>query len=598
MNRILKKGIQRTRVVHNYGYLLLLSAVMGVIGGLGALLFTHVLHLCLDFFMVYLGGLKGYQHTSDGLIPKYLFFLIPTAGGLISGFLAYKFAPEVAGDGTYGMIETFHKKKGKIRKRVPFFKSVTSIVTISTGGSAGYEGPIAQIGSGLGFILSKWFKMPIKFRRIIVLSGTAAGLGAIFKAPLGGALTSTEVLYKEDFESEAFLTCIISSAIGYTVYTAFVGHASIFGELPVFEMRSPIEVLFYVFLGLICAPISFFYVKTYFFMKEKFEKLNIKNYYKPAIGGLLVGLLFYIRPEIIGSDWAMVTSAIDGSFFDSHTVQSAIIIFLVVGFLKIIATGFTMGSGGSGGVFGPSLFIGAMVGGLVGTALELIFPNIVTQPETYVVVGMGAFFAGAANAPVASVIMVCEITGNYNLLTPLMIASTIHIYLGHKYSIYPNQVKNKFYSSAHKTDMNVDVLNDVTIKDISSNLVENGCIKVNASATLKELESILTTTEDDIFAVIDDQEKYVGLLDVHSIRNCLFDTYGSHLYIVEDMMGKPLSLSIDTNLHAALQYFLKYRVNQIPVLNYQQEIIGTLKHDDISSSYHNSIRKLQHEDDD
>ncbi len=589
ISKQLNQTLRKFRLVQSQGPVLVLSAVVGLIGGSGAVGFHYLLHFFQEYILGTLVGFELFGGQSElAIIPRWLFFLVPAIGGLLSGFLVFMLAPETQGHGTDAMINTFHNNSGRVRKRVPFVKAITSILTISTGGSAGYEGPVAQIGSGLGATLSRGFKISAKFRRNLTLAGTAAGLGAIFKAPLGGALTSVEVLYKEDFESDAFLSSIIASVVAYATYCSFMGYAPFFeqfGSMPSFISENPTELVFYSLFGIMMAPLSLLYVKTFYVIRDGFRNIKAPIWIKPGIGGLGVGILFYIQPNIIAGGWQFLVECIRSP----EPSYSFAILLLSIAFLKIIATSLTVGSGGSGGVFGPSLFIGGMFGGAFGVTLDMLFPSLISHPGAFMIVGMGAFFSGAANAPIASVVMVCELTGNYNLLAPLMLASVIHVFLAHKWSIYENQVLNKFHSKAHKSEINIDILRGALVKDVIDRTAE--IVRVHPEDTLKQLEHFMSQTDEDLFIVDNDEGKMVGILDVHAIRKSIFDQSVSSLVIVEDMMFPPKYLGQTMDLHAASQYFLKTGISQLPVINHQKEVIATLRHADVIKSYDSLVRK-------
>lgn len=589
MTQNLRHTFRRIRVVHSQGPVLLLAVFIGVIGGLGAVGFHSLLHYFQEFILGDISGLSLFGHEAQQpLVPRWLFFLVPATGGLISGWIVFKFAPETQGHGTDAMINTFHNKGGRVRKRVPPIKAITSILTISSGGSAGYEGPVAQIGSGLGALIARAFKISVRFRRNLTLAGTAAGLGAIFKAPLGGALTSVEVLYKEDFESDAFLSSIIASVVGYATYAGFMGYAPFFqqfGYFPEFIAENPIELGLYALFGVVLAPLSLAYVRVFYFIRDQFRGLPVPNWTKPAIGGLGVGFLFYIQPNIIAGGWQFLVECVRSP----HPSYLFALTLLSIALLKIIATSLTVGSGGSGGIFGPSLFIGGMIGGAFGVLCDQLFPTIVTHPGAFMIVGMGAFFSGAANAPIASVVMVCELTGNYNLLAPLMLAAVIHVYLARKWSIYESQVLNKFHSKAHKSEIHVDILRSALVQDVLD--LNRPIVRVHPEDSLKKLEKFMSETDEDLFIVENDDGKMVGILDVHAIRKAIFDQSVSSLVIVEDMMESPKYLGQSMDLHAASQYFLKTGISQLPVVNHAKEVLATLKHADVIQSYDTLIRK-------
>ncbi len=364
--------------------MLFLAVLLGIGSGLVAVLFHGALHFLQERVLGDVQGLAAYG-GSVPKIPRYLFFLIPALGGLASGMLVYWLAPAAAGAGTDALIDAFHNRGGRVPFRVSVVKFFSSLLTLGSGGSAGQEGPIAQIGGGMGSLLGKITGVPTRQRRLLLLTGTAGGLGAIFRAPLGGALTAAEIVYKEDFESQGFLPFVVASVVGFTVFTLITHQTNAYLNFPVFPFTHMRELLVYACVGLACVPFSWLFVKIYRTIREySAREKRIPDFCKPAIGGLLVGLIAYVCPQALSTGWNFLGDSVAG-----HFAFSAL---LFIAFAKILTTSLTIGSGGSGGVFGPSLFIGGMVGGAVGYGLHGIYPELVTNPGSYVLVGMGAFF--------------------------------------------------------------------------------------------------------------------------------------------------------------------------------------------------------------
>ncbi|PLX93362.1 MAG: chloride channel protein, partial [Desulfuromonas sp.] len=446
--------------------LLFLSALVGVVAGCGALLFYYATN-SVDHLM--LGTIGSYHPPQEGLAAglntpyidslgmdfRWFLFLLPVIGGLISGWLVYTFAPEAEGHGTDGALEAFHRKGGVIRSRVPVVKTIASIATIGTGGSAGREGPIAQIGAGFGSFIAGKLGLSASDRRILLLAGMAGGVGATFRSPLGGALFAVEVLYRDpEFEHEGLIPSIISSIVAFSLFGAVTGWEPLLAT-PHFHFQNPSELILYLALGLCCALLGVIYVKTFYGMRDLFKKIPIVNWLKPALGGLLLGILAMFVPQVLGSGYGWVQMALYGNM--------ALWVMLVIALAKILATSFTISSGGSGGVFAPSLVIGAMLGGAFGATADILFPMLAQDPRAYVLVGMAGFFAGVANAPIATLIMVSELTGNYGLLAPLMLVCVVAMIAMRKNSIYENQVTGRFDSPAHLGDFVIDVLEGITV---------------------------------------------------------------------------------------------------------------------------------------
>jgi chloride channel protein, CIC family len=350
------------------GRVAICSPLVGVIAGLGAVGFL----LSLQFmYSVVLGGLLHFQmpptsedepHAITNPSPWWLVILVPAVGGLISGVLVFTLAPEAEGHGTDAMIRAFHRGGGMIRTRVPMIKTIASIITIGTGGSAGQEGPIAQIGAGFGSWLARILKLPPTDRRLLMLAGAAGGVGAIFRAPLGGALFAGEVLYSSTaFESAALLPCLASSIVAYSTFAMFITPKPIF-SLPEMSFRGLRELPLFVVLTLVCAAVGWLYVHVFYGLRDRFFKpMPIPRHLKPAVGGLLLGILAVAFPQVMagGYGWVqwgaigmppLLTSPGDQSFVPHMGVG----LLLTLALLKIVATGLTISSGGSGGVFGPS----------------------------------------------------------------------------------------------------------------------------------------------------------------------------------------------------------------------------------------------------
>ena len=442
------RTVAKLLVVNGYLPKLGLAAVIGCVTGLVAVAFHFGLCSAMEWVRM---------PWTLGMLPWWAFAAVPALGGLLVGLFIHKVAraPETAGQGTDKMIYSFHHQGGNVRARVAPVKFLASIVTLSTGGSAGYEGPISQMGSGIASTICKFFKMPRMMRGQFLLAGTAAGLGAIFKAPLAGALTSVEMLYREDFESNAFATSIVSSVVAFTVYIAFVGTEPIIGGVAAFPFTNGVELFACALLGVLCFPFSYLYVRCYYASENRFRKWAVPVWLKPAIGGASISLLVLAYPEVSGGGFEYINSLMAGLV--PHSAWGVLLLLGIV-LAKIVATALTVGSGGSGGVFGPSLFIGGVVGAMFAGICELLLPGVVRMPEMFILVGMAAFFAGATKAPIAGVVMVCEMTGSYSLLPGLLIAAVMHMAFSRNWTIYKSQVLNKFASPAHRRDMDREII--------------------------------------------------------------------------------------------------------------------------------------------
>jgi chloride channel protein, CIC family len=521
--------------------------------------------------------------TSQTPFRWWVLMLLPAIGGLISGIIVYTWAPEAEGHGTDAYIDAFHNKQGIIRTRVPFIKGIASIVTMATGGSAGREGPIAQIGAGLGSWLGRLLKLDTRERRLMLLAGCAAGLGAIFRAPLGGAVTAIEVLYREDFETEGIILCIVASVISYALFTSVFGNQAIF-DVPPRLFSHPLELLFYVALGLVCVPFGFVYVKVFYGLRDHFfRRLGMKKAFIPALGGLLVGIVGLWHPQVLSGGYGTIQEALKGNLTISLMISFAI--------LKIFATSFTISSGGSGGVFGPSLFIGAMLGGAVGQFSHQHFPNIVSYPGAFALVGMGAFFAGVAKAPMGALLMVCEMTEGYSLVVPLMLTSVVAILLSQRWSLYEKQVLNKFHSPAHRSDLTINLLQTLKVADIHRNI--NHVTILPEDMTLAQLKRLLTKSRESFFPVVDEDFHLRGILAIRELREVIFEDSLHDLVVVGEVVSPPISVDLEESLYSVLVKFMRTKYGQIPIEDKALGVIGILKFTDLMEAYHQEIQKLK-----
>ncbi len=571
------------------------AILIGAMTGFGAILFHMLLDRASDFFMESLAGFyppvaggEGGVMRPDGVeVRRWILLLLPAFGGLLAGLIIFRWAPEAEGHGTDAVVRSFHHLKGRVRARVPFVKAVSSILTIGTGGSAGREGPVAQIGAGIGSFLATRMRLRNYERRIMLIAGAAGGIGSIFKSPLGGAIFAVEVLYKDDFESEALIPAIISSIVAYSIFCSYDGWGPLF-TTPGFVFDNPITLLFYAVLGLACAFLGVLYIKTFYGLRDHFfRRIPVPPHVKPAIGGLLLGFLALYFPQVLGGGYGWIQMSLNGKL--------AVGLMLTLCFVKIVGTSFTISSGGSGGVFAPSLYIGAMLGGVVGQMSHQYFPAIITQPTSFVLVGMGAFFAGAANVPISALIMVSEMARNYQLLAPMMLVSAIAYLFTKRWTIYERQVTNMTESPAHLGDLTVNVLEEIRVSDIFED--ERTVITIPEYLPLRDIIPLVAEEKDSYFPVADADSRLVGILSLKNIRSVLFEETVKDLLVAEDLMTDFRAVTLEENLYSALKKFIESNYGQIPVVSEREpdRVLGMLSHEDVISAYNRTImaRKLE-----
>jgi len=569
------------------------GVLIGMISGFAAILFDLLLQKGNQFFMKDLVTLLLPKGLQDVLplnlsLQRWMVLWIPAFGGLISGLLIFYFASEAEGAGINAMIESFHERKGLVRRRVPVIKMIASVMTIGCGGSAGKQGPIAQICSGFASYLSPLLKMNERDRRIVLLAGAAGGIGAIFKAPLGAALFATEVLYrKPEFEFEGIIPSILSSIVGYAVFTLYDGWGTIFHIPRMSPIIAPSELLIYGVFGVFCALVGAFYIYFFYGMRDRFfHKLPFSKPLRPAIGGFMLGALALFLPQVLGGGYEWIQSAIDGHLM--------IEMMLLLAFAKIFATSFTISSGGSGGVFAPSLFIGAMLGGFYGNLCSKLFPELLMNPSAFVLVGMGGFFAGVAKVPIASLIMVTEMTGGYALIVPLMIVSTISYLLLGRVSLYEKQVSTRLDSPAHIGDFAIDLLDHISVGEAIP--LDRKVETIPERMRFEEILQVIVKSDQSNFPVVDENGYLKGILSLTDIRRVMLERELHHLVVAKDVATLDvLTVTPEDSLKTALEKMTEAEIRELPVVSKEdsRKVLSMLSRKDMVRVYHHEMKGLK-----
>ncbi|MGH8396867.1 MAG: chloride channel protein [Gammaproteobacteria bacterium] len=474
--------------------LILISVVLGVVGALGAQIFLFLLHLVNTYTLALIGHyhtiLVSEAHTMSAA-PKpftHLYWWVPistTLGGLVAGVLIYWLAPETEGHGTDATLIAFHRNNGRMRMRVPFVKTLVSAITIGSGGSGGREGPTAQIASGVGAIVGQLCKLPDDERRTVILIGMAAGLSAIFKSPLGTAIFAVEILYSRmAFEGGVLIYTLISASVSYAITGAFSGYTPLF-LLPASDrVVQPLDLVWFATLGILAGAVGALLPAVYYRIRDWFAGLGIPNYFKPAIGGLAVGLIGIVLPPIIGGGYGYMQFVLQGG--------SGLVIWvlLLLTFGKILTLSLTVGSGGSGGMFGPTLYVGVMLGATFAALLHIFHVNI--DSSWLAVVGMAAVFAGGARVPIAAMVMVIEMTGGFQLIMPTMLAVAIAFVVQltlTRHAKYPT-----IYEAQVPTPAESPVHHEVYY-ETAANLLRHQEVRLDHDILSSELHSALTRGE-------------------------------------------------------------------------------------------------------
>ena len=430
---------------------------VGLMGAAAALAFEAAVALAQRLL---LEGIAGYVPPKVGVLnpvialpdwsQRWWLPVVLGLGGLLSGVLVFTLAPEAEGHGTDAAVGAYHRHGGQVRTRIPFVKGIASALTIGSGGVAGREGPTAQISVGLGAILARMLRMRDQERRILMLAAMSAGLAAIFRAPLGMAIFAVEILYSGMvFESEPLIYTVISAVTAYAVHGFFVGWEPIFAIPRGLTFQHPATLLGFAVLGVLAGLFGAVLPTLFYRVRDLFLRLPGPPHLKPALGGVLAGLIGMAAPQVLGTGYGWVELAMAGKL--------SLGFLLVILLLKAPAMSLTIGSGGSGGVFAPTVTLGAMLGGVVGLSLHQILPDLDFVPASFVVVGMAAIFSGAARTPISTLIMVAEMTGGYGLIVPAMLANILAFLVqtsltaGWRYpTLYESQVPTREDSPVHR----------------------------------------------------------------------------------------------------------------------------------------------------
>ncbi|MFZ0613737.1 MAG: chloride channel protein [Desulfobacterales bacterium] len=568
--------------------------MIGIVAGLGSIVFHYLTQLGLHFFLDFMAGYRppapaGEHHLlTPTATPfnRWMLLFLPAMGGVLSGWLVYTFAPEAEGHGTDAAINAYHNQGGFIRGRVPIIKTIASALTLTTGGSGGREGPIAQIGAGFGSFLATKLKLTDRERRIMVAAGVGAGVGSIFRAPLAGALFASEVLYRDpEFESEVIIPAGVSSVVAYCLFCLVFGWGSLF-QSPDFHFRNPLELGPYIVLAFVLVGLGIFYVKIFYGTIAQFKKINIPNHLKPALGGLLTGIVGFFLPQTLAFGYGFAQQALEGQ------LTIPFLLFLAVG--KVLTTSFSIGSGGSGGVFGPSIVIGGAMGGAVGKTFHYLMPSVVTEPSAFVVVGMAGFFTAVSNTPISTIIFVSEMTNSYHLLLPSLAVCSISYLAARKWTIFHRQVKSKVDSPAHAGEFFIDILQAIRVSDLMEVVKEVRLIPQDM--TFSDFKNYFSRTQQQYFPVMDKDQRLVSIFSINDVRGVLFSQEIEELVVMKDIGTSEIIVATPSeDLNSVLQKFTVKNIDSLPVVEDDDhgKLIGMLGRREVISFYNQQVQEIK-----
>ncbi|MGC9443777.1 MAG: chloride channel protein [Candidatus Methanospirareceae archaeon] len=584
--------------------------IIGILVGFTIVAFFLALNFVQPLFLEFLGGYRApaphYERHFFSFSPLFgdafetlhvllLLALLPAIGGLIVGLIKYKLLPvenpELHETDTF--IDGFHNKSGILSGKNSLIRGICSVVTLGSGGSAGREGPSAMLGAAVGSLSSKFLKADERERRKIVAAAGGAGIAAIFKSPLGGAFFGIETLYKRDMEIEALVPAIICSITAYIVSSSFLGlgHLYAIGTYDLEAVLKPVSLLLFLILGVVVVPFVFLFIKLLDMSRSFFfEYLHIHDALKPAIGGLLLGLLFLIGYFFMhlldnGEKGSGVAGGLFGGGYGFIQLtfygELAVSVLAFVAVAKIVGTALTLGSGGSGGSFLPSLTIGAALGGVFGQVLSYLFPGTVEDPWLFSLIGAAAFLGAAANTPLTALFIVSEISGSYELFVPALLAIVPAYSLVRKQTVYPGQYELRKDSPAHRREFAIDILEGLKVQDAYTKDV----LTIQKDKTVKEALYFADQSGHITFPVVDDRGKMIGITTVIDLEKEREE--GSEYKKVERMCVKKVVVTYpDEALEDALRKMDTFHVGRLPVVKgaddeERKELLGIIGRSDI-----------------
>ncbi len=555
--------------------------ILGVITGIYAVLFNYSIEIITEFILVNITGYINplpagegtYTLTKPFIEHPYFLPLITMAGGLISGILVYFLSRESEGIGTDHAIKAYHFNNAKIDPKAPFVKLISSAILIGSGGTSGREGPIALIGAGMGSLLSDILRLSKRERRKLVAIGLGAGVAAIFRAPLAGAIISAEVFYKKDFDIELLVPGFLASVTSYIVFGSFMGFDPLF-NIPTSDKASLSvdHLIYYALLGFICGFTIRFFIKMFTEIQSTFAKSNIPPFIRPAIAGFITGTIGIINPFVIGNGYGWLQIIIDG-----HTDFVGLITIILSPLFLMFCASLILGSGGSGGIFGPSIMIGGTLGAISSLIVNMISGEDYLSIASFTVVGMTAFFGGAAKAPLSTLILVAEMTHGYNLLVPSIIAVSIAYIVSGDKSIFPSQVNTREDSPIMREEIGISILENYKAKEVM-----NKPITLPPEATVKEAEEVMKNKLISGIPVAKegDLQGIVTKSDISRIRE---EEKGK--VKIQDIMTKdPIFVHPDTKLSDVLNIMINRGIGRMPIVVTEGDkkiIVGIVTRSDI-----------------
>lgn len=594
------------------GRMVFQAAFVGVAAGLLGAAFFASLEYAQRFLLEDLAGyvpLRAHgelfgRSPHDALAFRpWLFVLLPALGGLACGLVA-RLVPEVKGGGADATIEAFHRRGGIIRRRVIWAKALASLFTLGTGGSGGREGPTMHIGGAIGSFVARLLRLSTRERRILLVAGVAAGIAAVFRTPLGAALLAVEMLYKDGFESDALIPSVLASVSAYSVVILIFGESTLFTHSQRFPFV-PAHLPLYAVLALLVAAVAIAFVTVYRTSRRLFSRLPGPEWIRPGVGGLALGLmvlplLFMVAGRtgkagmglgLLGGGYGAVQAAISGAPFLPEGWY-AVGLLAALTAMKLVASSLTIGSGGSAGDFAPSLAIGGLFGGAFGRAAALMLNDPRIDPGAFALVGMGAFYGGIAHVPLASLVLVCEMAGNYDLLVPLMLALGISYVALRRHGIYEAQVATLRQSPAHRDALLLDLLRAVKVSDLMPPVRPFVTFTPDTPAAVV-IQGVAEASWQNVFPVLDAEGRMTGLVSAESTHVIAPSSEDMRWMIAADLAQPPVWVRPSDDLRTATERLVDNGLRQLPVIDENNRVVSFLDEAEIARTYLSSAERAE-----
>jgi H+/Cl- antiporter ClcA len=561
---------------------LILGVLIGTMAGVGAIVFYEALLACTHFFLGTLAGYhvptpvgEGGHRASASFTRPWALPLVVGLGALLGGIIVFRFAPEAEGHGTDAAISAVHHNPRGIRFRAVIVKIVASALTIGSGGSGGREGPTGQISAGFASLLARELDLSPGDARIAVVTGIGSGIGAIFGAPLGGAVLATEILYRDDFDAEALLPSFVASLVGYIIFGSVVGFTPLFGFAGSYHFSNPTQLVWFALIGVLGGLIGILYAKSFYGISDLFGHLALPRWAKPAIGGVIVGLIALAIPEVLGTGYGWIQEGLG-----RQLLTLPLWIVLVLPFARILATGLSIGSGGSGGIFGPGMIIGAFIGASVWRLLEPVVPSMGHNPAPYVIIGMMCCFGGISRAPLAVMLMVAEMTGSLSILGPAMIAVGLAWFIVRRSddTIYRSQLRTRADAPAQRLLIGMPVLANVPVRQAMAapRLVIPGGTSVEAA------QDALAHGRLTGAPVVDSNGRFEGTISLGSLQA----SKGPRDHRLESFVDVTApTVSDSAHLDVAVDAITTSTQHWVSVLDSERNVVGTVATSDVVRGY-------------